>query len=141
MSDLIHIVYLSVSARKLAEKEQNELLTEIRRNNKILEVTGLLLYNDEFFTQVIEGAKNTIQNLHETIKKDSRHGNFVKLLEEPIENRAFPDWSMGYRKINTNEDSSLPGFSNFMNADQPTENMEGITEEVMHLLNSFRTHT
>ena len=141
MSDLIHIVYVSVSSERLSEKYLDDFLSAIRKRNKQRRVTGLLLYNDEFFIQVIEGSKETIHNLFEIIKNDSRHSNIVKLLEESIESRSFPDWSMGYRKINQTQTDRIPGFSNCMQTDQPDEIISGTTEELMYLLNSFRKHT
>lgn len=141
MSELIHIVYVSSSSGRLSEEELEEFLSEIRRRNQQLEVTGLLLYNDGFFIQVIEGAQDTIENLFQVIKKDRRHSNIVKLLEEPISSRAFPDWSMGYRKISNEQSSRIPGFSDFMQSNNPEEAIKGGTKEVIYLLNSFRQYT
>ncbi|WP_372645401.1 BLUF domain-containing protein [Ancylomarina sp.] len=141
MADLIHIVYLSYSVKELSESELNSLLATIRRKNEVQNITGLLLYNDEAFIQVIEGNRETIHQIFDLISKDSRHSNIVKLLEEPITKRAFPDWSMGFRKIDKEQNLQLPGFSDFMHTDKSTVSMKGITKEVMHLLNSFRKHT
>jgi len=140
MSNLIHLVYLSVSSAILSEEELDIFLSEIRKNNQKLGVTGLLLYNDEFFIQVIEGTRDTIHNLFNVIKTDPRHSNIVKLLDEPIASRAFPDWSMGFRRMNDDKTSNIPGFSTFMHAEHPEVVPKGITKEVMYLLNNFRKH-
>jgi hypothetical protein len=116
-------------------------LSEIRRKNQQQEVTGLLLYNEGTFIQVIEGTRDVIQDLFQIIKKDPRHSNIVKLLDESIESRAFPDWSMGYRKISNEQLADIPGFSNFMDAENPEDVVKGCREEVLHLLYSFRRHT
>jgi len=141
MKDLIHIVYVSFSSEELSEAELQSLLKEVRSKNEQQQVTGLLLHNDGSFIQVIEGRQQTIQELFERIKKDSRHTNVVKLLEEPIKKRAFPDWSMGFRKISPEQSSAIPGFSNFMHEDNPVKTIQGSTRQVVYLLNSFRMYT
>ncbi len=140
MEELIHIVYASFSDKNLSEKELNKLLKDIRIKNKKQNVTGLLLYNDGAFIQVIEGESDIIHNLYKIIKKDKRHTNIVKLLDEPISERAFPDWSMGFRKINRKQSAGIKGFSDFMVIDEPEKTLKGSKKEVMQLLNGFRKH-
>jgi len=141
MPDLIHIVYVSFSNKSLTEDEIVQLLKEVRAKNKAQDVTGLLLYNNEAFIQVIEGEKESIHTLYELIKKDTRHTNVVKLLEEPIEARAFPDWSMGFQRITKKETSEIRGFSDFMLSDNPEEKIKNTTSDVIYLLNKFRKYT
>jgi hypothetical protein len=141
MKDLIHIVYVSFSSDELSENELKTLLQEVRTKNEEQQVTGLLLYNDGSFIQVIEGSQQTIRNLFERIRGDHRHTNVVKLLEEPIQKRAFPDWSMGFRKISPEQSSAIPGFSNFMHEQNPVKTIQGSTRQVVYLLNSFRKYT
>ena len=81
MSDLIHIAYVSLSNKELDETELDELLMDIRKRNKQQNVTGLLLYNDGSFIQVIEGKSKMLIELYEKIKQDHKHENIVKLLE------------------------------------------------------------
>ena len=141
MTDLIHLVYVSFANKPLTEKELKALLTEIRQKNAQHRVTGLLLYNDLNFIQVIEGAKETIHKVFNTIEEDSRHTNVVKVLEEPIKKRAFPDWSMGYRKLSKEQSSGIPGFSNFLNGEDQEKIIQDSTQQVMYLLDSFRKYT
>ena len=141
MSELIHIVYVSTSTHDLSQLELDELLKSIRAKNKKNNITGLLLYNDGMFIQVIEGDVKRIIDLFELVKSDARHKNIVELLKEPIKKRSFPDWSMGFKRI-TNEDlKSIHGFSNFMSEDTDWEPDPGIAEQVLFLLNSFRKYT
>ncbi len=141
MKDLIHIVYVSFSEKELTEVELDELLKDIRKRNKQQKVTGLLLYNDGSFIQLIEGSSQIIKNLFEIIKKDPRHTNIVLLLEESIQKRAFPDWSMGYCKLNKEQKKSLPGYSDFIQSEDSVNFIESTSREAMKLLNSFKIHT
>ena len=141
MKDLIHIVYVSFSQKYLSDNQLDELLIDIRKRNKKQKVTGLLLYNDGSFIQLIEGNSKVIKSLFEKIKQDNRHTNVVLLLEEKIKKRAFPDWAMGYVKLNKEQMKSIPGYSDFMNSDDSIHIIESTTREAMRLLNSFKIHT
>lgn len=141
MPGLIHIVYISMARKDLSEQELKDLLTEIRKKNADQGVTGLLLYNTGAFIQVIEGSEDTIHSVFRGISKDPRHSDLVKLLEESIEQRAFPDWSMGYRKITNKQSASIPGFSDFMHHKNPVQTLRKSTGQVVYLLNSFRKYT
>jgi len=141
MKDLIHIVYVSFARENFSEKDLKTLLKEIRKKNADQGVTGLLLYNNGSFIQVIEGKQEIIHRLFTSISRDLRHTNVVKLLEEPIRYRAFPDWSMGFREISDEQSVSIPGFSDFMHRENPVQTIQNSTEQVIYLLNSFRKYT
>lgn len=141
MSDLIHIVYVSFSSKEMSEDEIIELLSEIRVKNEKQNVTGLLLHNNESFIQVIEGERNTINRLFEKIKSDPRHDNIVKLLDEPIHSRAFPDWSMGFQEITSAETANIPGFSRFLISEEPEKEIEKAKPKVIDLLFKFKKYT
>jgi len=140
MKDLIHIVYVSFSVKDLTEKNLEDLLVDIRKRNKLQKVTGLLLYNDGTFIQLIEGKTGIIQNLFEKIQNDRRHSNVVLLLEESIKKRAFPDWTMGYYKLNREQSGKIPGYSDFMLSKDSRKLIESTSYEAMKLLNSFKTY-
>ncbi|MRT94477.1 BLUF domain-containing protein [Ancylomarina sp. 16SWW S1-10-2] len=141
MSNLIHIVYISISHRDLSEKELSDFLLDIRAKNKKLDITGLLLYNEGSFIQVIEGEKEAIQTLFKLVKNDKRHTNIIELLTEPIAERSFPDWSMGFKVINSKDLEKIPGFSGLMNEELDSKALPGIAKQVVKLLNSFRQYT
>lgn len=139
--NLIHIVYVSFSDGNLTESDLDELLFDVRERNKVQKVTGLLLYNDGSFIQLIEGPKEVIEGLFEKIKVDKRHSNIVLLLNEKITKRAFPDWTMGYVRLNNEQGKNLPGFSDFMESEEPSVLVSKTTKEAIRLLNSFKVHT
>jgi len=141
MSELFHIVYVSFSHKSLTEKELEELLHEIRKKNQIHNVTGLLLYNNESFIQVVEGEKRTLKDLYEHIMKDHRHNNIVKLLEEPISQRVFPNWSMGFKIIDNKKINKIPGYSNFISDNNSDLLIKNGAPEIMKLLISFKLYT
>jgi len=81
------------------EDALNALLDEARTSNAQHNITGLMLYVEGHFAQVIEGNADDITQLSENIKRDDRHRNLsVKLVQEK-EDRSFDTWSMGIRSM------------------------------------------
>ncbi|MDQ2180065.1 BLUF domain-containing protein [Marinifilum sp. D714] len=141
MPNLIHIVYVSFSRNQLSELELDQLLSEIRPKNLANGVTGLLLYNDEIFIQVIEGETDTIRTLYDILQKDRRHTNIVKILEEKIDQRSFPDWSMGYQKLSKEDSKDLPGFTDVMSSNDIRNSLKQSSQAIVDLIVKFMKYT
>lgn len=62
--------------------------------NKAHGVTGVLFYANDYFFQTIEGNEPELRKIYKSIEKDPRHSNINKLVDEPITDRAFVDWSL-----------------------------------------------
>lgn len=107
-TDLISLVYTSTASQPFRETALEHLLAVCRRRNDGQGITGLLLHRDGRFIQVLEGHPDTVAELVDIIRSDSRHHDLRVLLEEPITERRFPDWTMGYRVLNHGE-SRPPG--------------------------------
>ena len=93
---LIRILYQSQS--KLAAAPQrallNELLTKAQTNNQRDGITGLLVADDLWFVQVLEGSQKVVWSTYERIKADNRHRSVMLLDVRDVEERQFADWSM-----------------------------------------------
>ena len=92
------LVYASSATDQFDEGRIPDLLARSRENNGDRDVTGLLLYEDGTFLQILEGEADAVEELFEIIQNDPRHIECTVLLREPISERAFPDWSMGFRQ-------------------------------------------
>jgi hypothetical protein len=79
--------------------EEIEKISSCKKNNPSLEVTGVLLYSETKFIQMVEGNFKIITGLYDKIKLDNRHRNAVMLSYGVIKERAFPSWHMGAREI------------------------------------------
>lgn len=106
-----HIVYASTSFDILSTNELNGILKRARLTNAANNITGLLLYNDGNFLQVLEGEKDIIHNCYKRIGNDPRHYGIFKLLDEPITQRAFQNWSIAYISYGELSASQKEGFS------------------------------
>lgn len=75
------------------------ILASARRNNARHGVTGALLFSDGCFAQVLEGAREDIEEVFETIQCDPRHSDVTILHLHEIEERSFGEWSMAFGGI------------------------------------------
>lgn len=99
---MYRIIYLSSATTKFTSKEIISLLNTSRKRNEVNEITGLLLYSDGNFLQIIEGKKKAILKLYSKISIDSRHKNIIKVFEGIVDSREYPNWRMGFNVIDKN---------------------------------------
>lgn len=71
-----------------------EILETAKNNNMSNGITGALLFNQNFFAQVLEGDRKAVTQTFCRIASDPRHSDHVILEARPIEKRCFADWSM-----------------------------------------------
>ena len=112
---MFHVVYVSSSTQTFAQSDLQTLLQKARDKNTQLDLTGMLLYKDGNFMQVLEGEEEVVTELVEIIKHDTRHKGVLELLRGTSEQRMFPNWSMGYRDLADKEVVKTLGYSDFMN--------------------------
>lgn len=93
---MISITYVSSAVYRFSEATLLDLVDQCQRNNERLGVTGILVYSDGNFMQVIEGADLVIHALYERIRCDSRHRGVYTVRQQGIEAREFRGWSMAY---------------------------------------------
>ena len=103
------LVYVSSACAGLSEDDIEDILCRAREANKVLGITGMLVYLDGYFLQVLEGQPECVRDLYAKIKSDPRHSGAKVLIESDIAKPAFPDWSMGFRKA-SRDDLYMAGF-------------------------------
>ncbi len=107
---IISLTYVSSASRLLDESALHEMLVSIRAKNAAREITGMLLYAGGNIIQTIEGRPGVVDPLFGTILTDPRHKQVLMLLREEIDERGFPDWSMGYRGFTAREGEGYTAF-------------------------------
>lgn len=96
---LVRCLYASRPASQLNAACLDAILESSRRNNPELGVTGLLCVSENLFVQVLEGGRDEVCELYNTIVGDDRHINVRLLIYQEITERAFGGWSMGQVNI------------------------------------------
>jgi hypothetical protein len=92
---LLQIIYTSHAAVRLNAKSLNELVADASRNNRAVGVTGFLYCAEGAYLQVLEGDEKDVLLLYADVLRDPRHDNVHTVAIRPIEQRDFPNWSMG----------------------------------------------
>jgi hypothetical protein len=113
MNPLIHSIYSSAAAGTFQEHEIPGLLERIRKANEAIDVTGMLLYIEGSFFQLLEGEPAIIDALIRKIQSDTRHKQFTLIIREPIPARNFGEWTMGFETIGLAEAGELLGENDF----------------------------
>lgn len=114
---MVQMIYVSSSTYQMNEDEVLEILNVSRAYNKKNNITGMLLYLNNTFLQILEGGNPEVEETLERIKKDKRHKNITLLEVSEIEKRSFPDWSMGFKYISEENKDEIEGFSEFLEKD------------------------
>lgn len=111
---MIHqLVYQSAAIRAFTEDELIELLQVARNKNPRYQVTGMLLYHEGAFIQVIEGGRLVVERLFDKVRRDPRHDAIRVLARAQVPERLFGEWSMGFLRVN--ETTAVPeGLNEFL---------------------------
>ncbi|MGR9044906.1 MAG: phosphate-starvation-inducible PsiE family protein [Gammaproteobacteria bacterium] len=114
---MIRLIYVSSTDKDWQANDLLELLKLCRTNNSARNITGILLYSNRTFFQVLEGEEEDINNVFNKIKNDPRHQDVTVLEKVNITERQFPYWSMGFEKVNAKEFARVEGINNFFEED------------------------
>ncbi|NRF15159.1 BLUF domain-containing protein [Vibrio coralliilyticus] len=93
---LVRLVYTSTITKGITDSDIQNILDVARKNNSLVDVTGLLLFNRNYFLQCLEGSRAQVNKIYHQILNDPRHENILLLDYSEVAEREFSDWSMGY---------------------------------------------
>ncbi len=94
--DLVELSYLSEAISDMSFLGLMRLLESARAFNEKNSITGILLYDNQQFGQIIEGEHANIMKAWKRIQEDKRHHR-VELLEiREITERSFPQWLLRF---------------------------------------------
>ena len=143
---MIRLVYMSQAVKPYSTDELMALLRKARQNNSAKAITGVLLYFNECFVQVLEGKEEAVNATFQRIKKDTRHTNVTELEREYIKERQFPDWSMGFEEVDAKQfaDLNIEGLNHFFDSKKAGEVQAGgfnhklISSLMSHIRTSYK---
>ena len=125
---LFHLGYVSTEAIKFSDEALVALLGEARSANTDRDVTGLLLYREGSFYQVLEGSESAVMATFRDIEGDPRHKEVRVLFNGETDAREFADWQMVFLNLDGVDMDTLSGFSDFMSRDaEPQEFLENLS--------------
>lgn len=142
--DLYRLVYVSVAAPNISDADILTILNTSQSNNEERFLTGFLAHNGDGFMQILEGPQEEVELIYGRILEDTRHSSVQQIIGENVVQRAFPNWSMNYHRVD-----GPPGSSMMIARNDDTVDglMDGVTDrEVLVLFSRFlrmkrvRTH-
>lgn len=95
------VAYVSQAVGQWNDDDFEGLLETSRRRNTDDAISGLLIFCRGYFLQVVEGADEQVSGLIERIRADQRHSDIEMIYESDIDDRVFPQWSMGFEKVDS----------------------------------------
>lgn len=93
---LCTLVYVSNARQPLQPGQLDRLLMRSREFNAEVGVTGVLLHHDGSFLQLLEGSPAGLARVWARITTSLLHDRVTELMHEPVAERHFADWHMGF---------------------------------------------
>jgi len=109
MENLIRVVYLCSTTLGVNELEILRLLKQARIANRKQDVSGMLLYIGGCFLQTLEGDAPMVDAVSGTIFRDKPRLHLTQITREPIAEREFSEWTMGFATVDPLEAGRLLG--------------------------------
>jgi len=88
------LLYVSSATVGFDDASLEALVKQSAENNERLGVSGVLLFRDGNFCQLLEGPAEIIEALTTRIRQDRRHTGFTVIADEEHSERSVPFWSM-----------------------------------------------
>lgn len=110
---LVRLLYASRSKTFIDEKTIDGILQYARSHNEEIGITGVLCVYESgnTFLQVLEGSRETVNDLYNAIQSDDRHSDVTLLHYSEISQRRFSSWRMGSVNLNKVNRSTILRFS------------------------------
>ncbi|MEO1657850.1 MAG: BLUF domain-containing protein [Pseudomonadota bacterium] len=108
------LIYLSTAYREPNQEMLDTILTDARAYNSSHGVTGMLVAHGKKFLQVLEGDAAKVEMVMKRVCASQKHGGIVTLVDTDATQRLFPEWTMGYERLATNEE--VDGFTTIAGA-------------------------
>jgi uncharacterized membrane protein (DUF373 family) len=122
----------------MTQDDLEGILRTSRENNARLGITGMLLYGNNTFVQILEGEEKAVNELIDRIKRDSRHTDFQMLKKKTIDRREYADWSMDFKQVSGKEFQAVKGLEQLVEKDFNRTFLESHASIVESLMEHFR---
>ncbi len=115
------------------QQELKEIMLASQRNNPPLGVSGALIFNYNYFAQVLEGDRKVITHVFNKCTQDNRHSDIVLLETKPISERMFVTWNMAFvgAAVSENELRRFGSSSEFRPEKMTAESLLGFVKDVV----------
>lgn len=114
------LIYSSIESYHLSYELMEDIAFKASIYNKTKNITGLLVYINGSIIQLLEGEKEDVLALFEDrISKDNRHKDIKIMMNGDSDARTFPEWNMGFKKIDNDHYSSYLQYNDYLEEIDP----------------------
>lgn len=131
---LRRIIYTSQALEPFSKRDFLDMLHESRAYNSIDNISGVLMYGNGTFIQIIEGEQENVNDLFTRILRDSRHKEVKLILDSFVDSRYFSNWAMGSADFDDPELSFIPGIRTDLSDPQVIEDIIAHLPEIATFL-------
>ncbi len=131
------IIYTSVSSTPMQQDNLEDLLEQAQGNNRGKGITGALVYVNGVFLQILEGERDAVQQLMQSISRDFRHERVTVLQAGDVAAAAFSDWDMAYVSATPQEVATWAGLSSSTALPQVLDDMHHDPNRVTQVAKSI----
>ncbi|PTY05701.1 hypothetical protein DB347_15155 [Opitutaceae bacterium EW11] len=90
------LIYVSTSRFPWVTPDLKTLFEENHTRNAVQGITGILIYHDRQFLQVIEGGDVPVRRLFGKIERDPRHFNVSRVWDGYLHSREYSDYTLAF---------------------------------------------
>lgn len=95
---MIQLMYTSKATVPGTPETLRAMLEVSRDRNSEVGITGLLIYAQDSFLQLLEGGAADVDQTFRRIADDPRHSDIRLLERQAVRHRGFGEWSMGFER-------------------------------------------
>jgi hypothetical protein len=100
---MLELVYKSKAKENITQNEIESILETAQTFNQANELTGCLIFHNNYFIQLLEGDEEVLRTLYKRISGDNRHKEIELLYERNKTQRNFENWGMAFVNLDENE--------------------------------------
>lgn len=109
---MYYLIYRSVATDLPDRASLIQLLEHARTANARRGITGMLVYQNGRYMQMLEGEEAKVRELFDGIATDPRHRLVKVVATGNTPKRHFQDWSMGFRDME--QGTTLPDYDTYL---------------------------
>jgi Sensors of blue-light using FAD len=135
------LIYSSEAAPDLDLADFQKMLVEFRRRNQARGITGVLVLVEGVFVQILEGEKERVLRLLQSLERDPRHRQLKVFHRQETDGRTFSSWNMAYLSPSAEEVSAWAELEGAMTIHEVVASLESdparLQSFVGHLLRAL----
>jgi hypothetical protein len=95
---VFQLIYSSSATQPFWPDDLFALVEKSRSKNSPRGLTGMLLFHEGQFLQLLEGPEPAVRDCFAMIQRDPRHDSTRILMTGVCTERDFPEWTMGFER-------------------------------------------